>query len=59
MSLKAILSVFPRLLYSTRDVLNFTGLEVMESDSIHSFLGFFLPNYSGYAAQETLLTAIG
>lgn len=37
MSLKAILSAFPILLYCTRDVFNFIGLEMIESDSINIF----------------------
>lgn len=37
MSLKAILSTFPTILYCTRDVFNFSGLEMIESDSINIF----------------------
>lgn len=37
MSLKAILSTFPILLHCTRDVFNFIGLEMIESDSINIF----------------------
>lgn len=37
MSLKAILSAFPILLYFTRDIFNFIGLEMIESDSINIF----------------------
>lgn len=55
MSLKTTPSTFSRLLHSTRDVFKFTGLEVMESDNIHSGLGF----WGGYGGvQETSITAI-
>lgn len=37
MFLKAILSTFPILLECTRDVFNFTGPEMIKSDSINIF----------------------